>query len=79
MKSAQEISDKILLQYEQVRQSGKCNMLDANCVQIAANAMELYDLVVYIGEGKEVRERYAKLLVAYDPKRIKKLQETIWK
>ena len=76
MNSTEKISDKLLLQYEQVRQSGKCNMLDANCVQFVANQMELYDLVAYIWEGKEMSKRYAKLLAAYVPKRIKKLQET---
>lgn len=40
----QEINRDCMAQYEQVRRSGACNMLDPNCVCDVAEAWELWEL-----------------------------------
>ena len=37
----------------EVRASGKANMCDCNAVQVVANEMQFYELVIYIEEHRE--------------------------
>jgi len=37
----------------EVRASGKANMCDCNAVQVVANDMQFYELVIYIEEHRE--------------------------
>lgn len=39
-------------QLEEVRRDGRCNMLDRDCVQVVADDLGLYELVVWIEEHK---------------------------
>ena len=43
-----QMSQKIRDQIEEVRKEGRFNMFDRDGVQVAANDLELYDLVVFI-------------------------------
>jgi hypothetical protein len=54
-----KISDKIIEQILEVRNTGRTNMFDCNTVQWIANELELYDLVVFIEEHPE---RYIKFI-----------------
>ena len=47
------MSEKIKEQILEVRASGKVNMCDCNAVQIEANDMHFYELVIYIEEHRE--------------------------
>ena len=38
---------------ETIRQSGRCNMLDRNCVQVEADIREMYDTVVWLEDHKK--------------------------
>jgi hypothetical protein len=44
------MKDKILKQIIAVQRDGRVNMLDARGVQVIANELEFYELVVYIEE-----------------------------
>ena len=44
---------KIREQIMEVRASGKANMCDCNAVQVVANEMQFYELVIYIEEHRE--------------------------
>ena len=55
------ISADAMEQYEEVRTSGYCNMIDRNCVSDACELMGHYDLV----EIAEDRKLYAALLLNY--------------
>lgn len=47
------INDNLKQQIEEVRLSGKVNMLDVKRVQYIANQMNLYELVIFLEEEKE--------------------------
>lgn len=47
------INDNLKQQIEEVRLSGKVNMLDVNMVQYIANQKNLYELVIFLKEEKE--------------------------
>lgn len=57
---------RLLAQYEDVRRSGRCNMVDVGCVQRVANELGHDALVVAIEEG-----RYYELLDSYDADRAR--------
>ncbi len=46
------MTDKIRDQIMEVRASGKANMCDCNAVQVVANEMKFYELVIYIEEHR---------------------------
>ena len=46
---AEKVKEKILA----VRDTGRTNMLDSNMVQIIANEMNFFELVIFIEEHKE--------------------------
>lgn len=50
------MTTKIKKQILKVRDSGRTNMLDCNGVMYVANAMRLYDLVVYLNDRENRRE-----------------------
>lgn len=47
------MTDKIKEQIMAVRASGKTNMCDCNAVQVVANEMQFYELVIYIEEHRK--------------------------
>lgn len=46
------MTDKIREQIMAVRDSGRTNMLDTNMVQVIANEMNLFELVIFIEEHR---------------------------
>lgn len=52
------INDQLKSQIETVRASGRTNMLDTKSVQIIANQMDLFELVILIEEEKETYFHY---------------------
>ncbi len=46
------IKEKIRTQVLAVRDTGRTNMFDTNAVQVIANEMQFYELVVFIEEYK---------------------------
>jgi len=61
------MTDKLKAQIEQVRRSGKCNMLDVNAVQYYANKMELHELVVYLIDSPNRKTYFNYILTGEDP------------
>lgn len=55
------MSDKVKDQILAVRATGRTNMFDTNMVQVIADEMHFYDLVVFIEEHKD---RYAQFILA---------------
>ena len=47
------VTDKIREQLMAVRDSGRTNMLDTNTVQIIANEMNFFELVIFIEEHRK--------------------------
>lgn len=47
------VTDKIREQIMAVRDSGRTNMLDTNMVQIIANEMNFFELVIFIEEHRK--------------------------
>ena len=47
------MTDKIREQIIAVRDSGRTNMLDTNMVQIIANEMNFFELVIFIEEHRK--------------------------
>ena len=47
------MTDKIREQIMAVRDSGRTNMLDTNMVQIIANKMNFFELVIFIEEHRK--------------------------
>ena len=47
------MTDKIREQIMAVRDSGRTNMLDTNTVQIIANEMNFFELVIFIEEHRK--------------------------
>lgn len=50
----EEVKEQILA----VRDTGRTNMLDSNMVQIIANEMHLFELVIFIEENREAYGRF---------------------
>ena len=50
------MTNKVKKQILKVRNTGRTNMLDCNGVMYVANAMRLYDLVVYLNDRENKRE-----------------------
>ena len=46
------MTEKVKKQILAVRETGRTNMFDVNMVQMIANEMEFYELVVFIEEHK---------------------------
>lgn len=55
----EKITKETMEQYEKIRQSGACNMLDYYCVQGIASKMEMYSL------ASLSREDYGELLMNF--------------
>lgn len=47
------MTDKIREQIMAIRDSGRTNMLDTNMVQIIANEMNFFELVIFIEEHRK--------------------------
>ena len=54
------MTDTVRKQIMAVRDSGETNMLDANMVQIVADRMGFYELVIYL---EEHRREYASFII----------------
>lgn len=54
------MTEKIKEQILAVRDTGRTNMLDSNMVQVIANEMHFFDLVIFIEEN---REAYGKFIL----------------
>ena len=54
------MTERIKEQIEAIRQSGETNMLDTRMVQVIANRMGFYELVVYL---EEHRKEYANFIL----------------
>ena len=52
------MNEKIKEQILAVRATGRINMFDANGVQVIANEMQFYDLVVFIEEHRDGYSRF---------------------
>jgi hypothetical protein len=52
------MTEKIRDQILAVRATGRTNMFDLNMVQVIANEMNFYELVVFIEEHKDVYVRF---------------------
>lgn len=55
------MDNTILMQYEYIRREGRCNMLDRNCVQVRANDLGFFALVVVadnVTDYVAILERY---------------------
>lgn len=54
------MTDKVREQIFAVRATGRTNMFDLNMVQIIANEMDFYDLVIFI---EEHRDKYVRFIL----------------
>jgi len=54
------MTEKIKEQILAVRDTGRTNMLDSNVVQVIANEMHFFELVIFIEEN---REAYGKFIL----------------
>lgn len=64
------ITKTVMEQYEKVRASGKCDMLDFYCVQRTADERKLYELACLdVREYVKILEGYSKLMTFYNIKR----------
>lgn len=50
----EKIKEQILV----VRATGRTNMFDTNAVQVIANEMDFYELVIFIEEHKDLYVRF---------------------
>ncbi len=50
--------EKIKEQILAVRATGRTNMFDTNAVQVIANEMDFYELVIFIEEHKDLYVRF---------------------
>lgn len=58
------MTEKIREQIMAVRKTGRTNMFDTNMVQVIANEMKFYELVIFI---EEHREKYADFILTGRP------------
>ena len=61
------MTEKLKAQIEQVRRSGKTNILDVNAVQYYANEMSLYELVVFLIDQPNRKRYFNYILTGEDP------------
>ncbi len=54
------MTDKVREQIFAVRATGRTNMFDLNMVQIIANEMDFYELVIFI---EEHRDKYVRFIL----------------
>lgn len=54
------MTEKIKEQILAIRDTGRTNMLDSNMVQVIANEMNFFELVIFIEEN---REAYGKFIL----------------
>ena len=59
----EKMCDKLVEQILAVRASGKTNMFDINGVQVIANEMEFYELVIFL---EEHRAEYVRFILTGD-------------
>lgn len=60
------MDEKIIEQFNEIRNSGECNMFDANCVMQLANERGFYELINYCHpKGRLDLERYAEVTEAF--------------
>lgn len=52
------MTEKVKEQILAVRGTGRTNMLDSNMVQIIANEMHFFELVIFIEENREEYSRF---------------------
>ena len=50
------MTEKIKEQILAVRATGRTNMFDTNMVQVIANEMKFYELVIFIGNTREIMQ-----------------------
>ena len=61
------MTEKLKAQIEELRRSGKTNMLDVNAVQYYANEMNLYELVVFLIDQPNRKRYFNYILTGEDP------------
>ena len=61
------MTEKLKAQIEELRRSGKTNMLDVNAVQYYANEMNLYELVVFLIDQPGRKRYFNYILTGEDP------------
>ena len=61
------MTEKLKAQIEELRRSGKSNMLDVNAVQYYANEMNLYELVVFLIDQPNRKRYFNYILTGEDP------------
>jgi len=65
-----DFTREVLAEYEDVRRSGQCNMVDERCVENVARARGFHSLLRIINQG-----RYAELLSQYDREEAERAYE----
>ena len=61
-----------MMQYEIIRQSGKCNMFDYYCVTNQANKLELHKLAsLTLEEYRDLLMNFSKYMKEFDIKQVK--------
>ena len=61
------MTEKLKAQIEELRRSGKTNMLDVNAVQYYANEMSLYELAVFLIDQPNRKRYFNYILTGEDP------------
>ena len=61
------MTEKLKAQIEELRRSGKTNMLEVNAVQYYANEMNLYELVVFLIDKPNRKRYFNYILTGEDP------------
>ena len=61
------MTEKLKAQIEELRRSGKTNLLDVNAVQYYANEMNLYELVVFLIDQPNRKRYFNYILTGEDP------------
>ncbi len=61
------MTEKLKAQIEELRRSGKTNLLDVNAVQYYANEMNLYELVVFLIDQPHRKRYFNYILTGEDP------------
>ena len=61
------MNETLKAQIEELRRSGKANLLDVNAVQYYANEMNLYELVVFLIDQPGRKRYFNYILSGEDP------------
>ena len=61
------MNETLKAQIEELRRSGKANLLDVNAVQYYANEMNLYELVVFLIDQPGRKRYFNYILTGEDP------------